>query len=139
MGKVYGNTHTRQQLNNYANQRNSNNSAYRANNNNHANQLNPNNQANKSGKSSKQNFNLLHHKASPLIRLALFIWSLNYCKIAYYYNSLNIRVYKKLSGIPLLEFRYADILLFATLFQEVSFQFLRESIPDTSNDSNRLL
>ena len=53
MGKVSGNTHTQQQLDNYANQRNSNNSAYRANNNNHANQLNPNNQASKSGRSSK--------------------------------------------------------------------------------------
>lgn len=50
MGKVSGSTHTQQQLNNYANQRNSNNSAYRANNNNHANQLNPNNQASKNGK-----------------------------------------------------------------------------------------
>lgn len=68
MGKVSGNTHTQQQLNNYANQRNSNNSAYRANNNNHANQLNPNNQASKSGRSSKQQFNLLQHKASPLIQ-----------------------------------------------------------------------
>lgn len=53
MGKVSGNTHTQQQLNNYANQCNSNNSAYRANNNNHANQLNPNNHTSKSGQSSK--------------------------------------------------------------------------------------
>lgn len=53
MGKVSGNTHTQQHLNNYANQRNSNNSAYRANNNNHANQLNPNNQASKGDKSGK--------------------------------------------------------------------------------------
>lgn len=53
MGKVSGNTHTQQQVNNYSNQRNSNNSAYRANNNNHANQLNPNNQASKSGQSNK--------------------------------------------------------------------------------------
>ncbi len=42
MSKVSGNTHTQQQLNNYANQHNPNTSAYRANNNNHANQLNPN-------------------------------------------------------------------------------------------------
>ena len=40
---VSGYTHTRGQLNNYANQHNSNNNAYRANNNNHANQCNPNN------------------------------------------------------------------------------------------------
>lgn len=53
MGKgVSGSTHTQQQRNNYANQRNSNNSAYRANNSNHANQLNPNNQ-NYNGKSGK--------------------------------------------------------------------------------------
>lgn len=57
MGKVSGNTHTPQQLNNYANQRNSNNSAYRANNNNHANQLNPNNQ-NYNGKSGKLQSNV---------------------------------------------------------------------------------
>jgi hypothetical protein len=38
---VSGKTHSRQQVNDYANQRNSNNSANRANNNNHANQLNP--------------------------------------------------------------------------------------------------
>ena len=44
MGKgVSGNTHTREQLNNYSNQRNSNNSCHKANQNNHANQLNPNN------------------------------------------------------------------------------------------------
>lgn len=42
MRKVSGNTHTQNQLNNYANQLNPNNSAYRANNSNHANQLNPN-------------------------------------------------------------------------------------------------
>lgn len=53
MGKVSGHTHTQQQLNNYANQRNSNNSACRANNNNHANQLNPNNHASKSNQSNK--------------------------------------------------------------------------------------
>ncbi|MCM1143743.1 MAG: hypothetical protein NC318_08580 [Blautia sp.] len=54
MGKgVSGNTHAQQQLNNYANQRNSNNSAYRANSNNHANQLNPDNQNYNSGKSGK--------------------------------------------------------------------------------------
>ena len=40
---VSGNTHSRQQLNNYANQNNRNNQANRANNNNHSNQLNPNN------------------------------------------------------------------------------------------------
>ncbi len=42
---VSGNTHSRSQLNNYANQHNTNNSAHRANNNNHSNQLNPNNNA----------------------------------------------------------------------------------------------
>jgi hypothetical protein len=47
---VSGKTHSRQQVNNYANQRNSNNSANRANNNNHANQLNPNNQNYKGNK-----------------------------------------------------------------------------------------
>ena len=54
---VSGNTHSRGQLNNYANQMNPNNSANRANSNNHANQMNPNNSAyhssrggNKSGK-----------------------------------------------------------------------------------------
>lgn len=40
---VSGYTHTKQQLNDYSNQRNPNNSAHRANNNNHSNQLNPNN------------------------------------------------------------------------------------------------
>ncbi len=40
-----GKTHTTQQCNNYANQKNPNNSAYSANQNNHANQLNPNNNA----------------------------------------------------------------------------------------------
>ena len=39
---VSGYTHSRGQLNNYANQNNSNNSAHRANNNNHSNQLNSN-------------------------------------------------------------------------------------------------
>ena len=38
---VSGNTHSRGQLNNYANQMNPNNSANRANSNNHANQMNP--------------------------------------------------------------------------------------------------
>jgi len=47
---VSGKTHSQQQVNNYANQRNSNNSANRANNNNHANQLNPNNQNYKGNK-----------------------------------------------------------------------------------------
>lgn len=54
---VSGNTHSRSQLNSYANQMNPNNSASRANSNNHANQMNPNNSAyhssrggNKSGK-----------------------------------------------------------------------------------------
>ena len=54
---VSGNTHSRGQLNNYANQMNPNNSANRANSNNHANQMNTNNSAyhssrggNKSGK-----------------------------------------------------------------------------------------
>lgn len=42
MGKVSGNTHTSQQVNNYANQNNPNNAAHAANNNNHSNQMNPN-------------------------------------------------------------------------------------------------
>ena len=55
---VSGNTHSRSQLNNYANQNNPNNSANRANHNNHSNQLNPNNSAyhqsrNGNGKSGK--------------------------------------------------------------------------------------
>lgn len=41
-GKVSGYTHTKQQLNHYANQNNSNNYQYWANQNNHANQCNPN-------------------------------------------------------------------------------------------------
>ena len=40
---VSGNTHTKQQVNNYANQHNPNNSAHKANADNHSNQLNPNN------------------------------------------------------------------------------------------------
>ncbi len=40
---VSGYTHTKQQLNNYANQHNPNNSAYKANNDNRSNQCNPNN------------------------------------------------------------------------------------------------
>ena len=40
---VSGKTHTKQQLDDYANQHNPNNSANKANNNNHANQCNPNN------------------------------------------------------------------------------------------------
>lgn len=39
---VSGNTHSRSQLNNYANQHNPNNAACKANMNNHANQCNPN-------------------------------------------------------------------------------------------------
>ena len=39
---VSGNTHSRNQLNDYANQNNPNNSANRANNNNRSNQMNPN-------------------------------------------------------------------------------------------------
>ena len=41
--KVSSTTHTKAQLDNYSNQKNSNNSASRANQNNHANQCNPNN------------------------------------------------------------------------------------------------
>ena len=40
---VSGNTHSQQQLNDYAKQNNPNNSAYQANNDNHSNQCNPNN------------------------------------------------------------------------------------------------
>ena len=43
--KVSGKTHTKEQLDNWANQNNPNNKAYRSNANNHANQLNPNNKA----------------------------------------------------------------------------------------------
>lgn len=53
MGKVSGNTHTQNQINNYSNQHNPNNSAYHTNNNNHANQLNPNNQNYQGSKSGK--------------------------------------------------------------------------------------
>ena len=42
MKKVSGKTHTKEQLDNWANQNNPNNKAYRANANNRANQLNPN-------------------------------------------------------------------------------------------------
>lgn len=41
MKKVSGKTHTKEQLDNWANQNNPNNKAYRANANNHSNQLNP--------------------------------------------------------------------------------------------------
>ena len=40
---VSGYTHSKQQLNNYANQNNPNNKAYKANKDNHSNQYNPNN------------------------------------------------------------------------------------------------
>ena len=40
--KVSGKTHTKEQLDNWANQNNPNNKAYRSNADNHANQLNPN-------------------------------------------------------------------------------------------------
>lgn len=40
--KVSGKTHTKEQLNNWANQNNPNSKAYKANLNNHSNQLNPN-------------------------------------------------------------------------------------------------
>ena len=42
MKKASGKTHTKAQLDNWANQNNPNNSAYRANLDNHANQMNPN-------------------------------------------------------------------------------------------------
>jgi hypothetical protein len=42
MGKVSGKTHTKEQLDNWANKNNPNNRAYRANLDNHANQMNPN-------------------------------------------------------------------------------------------------
>ena len=42
MKKVSGKTHTKEQLDNWANQNNPNNKAYRASANNRANQLNPN-------------------------------------------------------------------------------------------------
>lgn len=40
---VSSNTHTQEQINNYANQMNPNSFEYKANNDNHSNQLNPNN------------------------------------------------------------------------------------------------
>ena len=42
MEKVSGKTHTKEQLDNWANQNNPNNKAYSANNNNRSNQMNPN-------------------------------------------------------------------------------------------------
>ena len=42
MGKVSGKTHTKEQLDNWANQHNPNNIAYKANADNNANQMNPN-------------------------------------------------------------------------------------------------
>ena len=42
MGKVSGKTHTKEQLDNWANQHNPNNKAYKANGDNNANQKNPN-------------------------------------------------------------------------------------------------
>ena len=54
MGKgVSCKTHTQQQRDNYANQKNPNNSVYRANQNNRANQLNPNNSAYHSSRKGK--------------------------------------------------------------------------------------
>ena len=58
MAKGHGvseNTHSRGQLNNYANQMNPNNSANRANSNNHANQMNPNNSAYHSSRDVSKN------------------------------------------------------------------------------------
>ena len=49
---VSSKTHTQQQRDNYANQKNPNNSAYRANQNNHANQLNPNHSAYQSSRNN---------------------------------------------------------------------------------------
>ena len=43
MGKVSSKTHSKQELDNYANQNNPNNADYRSNMNNHSNQKNPNN------------------------------------------------------------------------------------------------
>ena len=48
--KVSSKTHTREQLNDWANQHNSNNKAYKTNLDNHSNQMNPNNKAYKSQK-----------------------------------------------------------------------------------------
>lgn len=45
MSKVSSKTHSKEQLDNWANQNNPNNKAYRANTNNHSNQKNPNNKA----------------------------------------------------------------------------------------------
>jgi hypothetical protein len=49
-GGVSGNTHTQEQLDNYANQNNPNNPAYQDNLDNHADQLNPNNDEHKESK-----------------------------------------------------------------------------------------
>ena len=47
MGKVSGKTHTKEQLDNWANQHNPNNKAYKANADNNANQKNPNRRTHK--------------------------------------------------------------------------------------------
>ena len=54
MGKISGKTHTKEQLDNWANQNNPNNKAYWANVNNRSNQLNPNNKAHQAKKKSRR-------------------------------------------------------------------------------------
>ncbi len=54
MNKVSGKTHTKEQLDNWANQHNPNNKAYKANANNHSNQKNPNNKAHTETKNCKR-------------------------------------------------------------------------------------
>ena len=78
---VSGNTHSRSQLNNYANQNNPNNSANRANNNNRSNQMNPNNSAyhqsrNGNGKNGKY---FSRRLTNPVNRLFLCLLRINFC------------------------------------------------------------
>ena len=54
MGKISGKTHTKEQLDNWANQNNPNNKAYWANVNNRSNQLNPNNKAHQAKQKSRR-------------------------------------------------------------------------------------
>ena len=54
MGKISGKTHTKEQLDNWANQNNPNNNAYRANVNNRSNQSNPNNKAHQAKQKSRR-------------------------------------------------------------------------------------
>jgi hypothetical protein len=68
--KVSGKTHTKEQLDNWANQNNPNNKAYRANANNHSNQLNPKHKThqqrhNAERRYQKMGFVITEEKPSP--------------------------------------------------------------------------